>query len=275
MTPDYYRRVRELFEAALEQPSDQRTLWLEQACPDEALRGDVQRLLIADRISSEVIEESEPVSTSGTGVPNLEGRRIGPYRLQHQIGHGGMGAVYLAERADDAFRKQVAFKLLRPGLASPELFRRFQQEREILAHLDHPHIARLLDGGATPEGWPYFVMEYVEGKSIDQYCDERRLTISDRLSLFADVCSAVRYAHQNLVVHRDLKPANIFVTGAGIVKLLDFGIAKLLRSETEETGIPDPYRNAFNDAGVRQSRAGQGRTNYHGHRYLRSWSGAV
>src|SRR5262245_36800185 len=112
-----------------------------------------------------------------------------------------MGAVYLAERADDAFRKQVAFKLLRPGLTSPELLRRFQQERQILAGLDHPHIARLLDGGTATEGWPYFVMEYVEGQPIDQYCDERRLTVSDRLTLFANVCAAVRYAHQNLVVH--------------------------------------------------------------------------
>ena len=161
--------------------------------------------------------------------PSAAGSPIGPYRILQEIGHGGMGTVYLAERADNQYQKIVALKLLRGWSAGDErLVRRFLEERQILAGLDHPDIARLFDGGVTPDGLPWFAMEYVEGVPIDRYCDERRLPIEGRLELFCRVCAAVQYAHRNLVVHRDLKPANILVTADGGVKLLDFGIAKLL-----------------------------------------------
>ena len=155
--------------------------------------------------------------------------------LVREIGRGGMGAVYLAKRADDVFSKQVALKVLRPEYRDAKLLRRFHQEREIVARLDHPNIARLFDGGTTEDGLPYSVMEYVDGQPIDSYCDKRLLTISDRLALVRTVCAAAQYAHRHLVVHRDLKPSNILVTSDGQVKLLDFGIAKLLGVDTDDT----------------------------------------
>ena len=154
-------------------------------------------------------------------------RRIGPYKLIRELGHGGMGTVFLAARADEQFEKRVALKVVR-GSDSEEVVRFFRRERQILAGLEHPNICRLLDGGSTEEGLPYFVMEYVEGEPIDHFCDERKLSIPERLNLFEGVCSAVQYAHRSLVVHRDLKPGNILVTSEGVPKLLDFGIAKLL-----------------------------------------------
>jgi serine/threonine-protein kinase len=156
------------------------------------------------------------------------GTVIGPWRLVRELGSGGMGRVYLAERADGEFLQTAALKLLRPAAGSEEILRRFEQERQILASLDHPSIARLVDGGRTPDGRPYFVMEHVEGLPIDRYCDEERLSVEARLELFCQVARAVQHAHRNLVVHRDLKPSNIVVTVDGEVKLLDFGIAKLL-----------------------------------------------
>ena len=161
----------------------------------------------------------------------LEGQVIGPYKLIRKIGQGGMGAVYLASRDDDEYKKRVAIKLVKRGMDSEEVLNRFRHERQILASLDHPNIARLLDGGTTEDGLPYFVMEYIEGTPVDTYCDERRLSINERLNLFRKVCSAISYAHQNLVVHRDIKPGNILVTSNGEPKLLDFGIAKLLNPE--------------------------------------------
>jgi tetratricopeptide (TPR) repeat protein len=160
--------------------------------------------------------------------PDAAGQRIGPYCIVRSLGQGGMGEVFLAERADDQFRQQVAIKLVRRGLLSRQVRGRLRQERQILATLDHPNIARLFDGGSTPDGTPYIVMEYVDGEPIDIYCDKRGLGIEARLKLFITVCSAVHRAHQNLIVHRDLKPSNILVTADGTPKLLDFGIAKLL-----------------------------------------------
>ncbi|MGZ3480026.1 MAG: tetratricopeptide repeat protein [Myxococcaceae bacterium] len=168
----------------------------------------------------------ERASTLRSASSNIE-RRIGPYRLLKELGHGGMGTVFLAVRADEQFEKRVALKVVR-GSDSEEVIRFFRRERQILAGLEHPNIARLLDGGTTDDGLPYFVMEHVEGEPIDRYCDARKLSIPERLELFEGACSAVQYAHQSLVVHRDLKPGNILVTGEGIPKLLDFGIAKLL-----------------------------------------------
>jgi serine/threonine protein kinase len=169
---------------------------------------------------------------------SLEGRRLSGYTLIREIGRGGMGSVYLAERSDEMFHRQAAFKLILPPAGSAGIIARFQQEREILASLDHPNIAKLLDAGVTEEGWPYFVMEFVDGRPIHHWCDERKLNISERVKLFGGVIDAVRYAHRHLVVHRDLKPGNILVTNDGVVKLLDFGIAKVL-SGTTAGEIPD------------------------------------
>ena len=170
---------------------------------------------------------------------SMIGRRIGAYRLVAEIGRGGMGAAYLAERADQAYQKQVAIKLIKRGLDIDALLRRFRHERQILANLNHPNIAMLLDGGTTTEGLPYFVMEYVDGLPIDLFCDANKLSIRDRLVLFRPVCSAVHYAHQTRVIHRDLKPSNILVTAAGTPKLLDFGIARLL-DEDQSADASEP-----------------------------------
>jgi tetratricopeptide (TPR) repeat protein len=169
--------------------------------------------------------------------PDLAGQRFGPYRIVREIGRGGMGAVYLAERDDDQFKQLVALKILRGEFNPRDVSRRFLAERQILANLNHPHICRLLDGGATPSGEPYLVMDYIVGVPIDQYFQTRSFSVKDRIEIFRQVCSAVQYVHQNLIVHRDLKPGNILVTPAGEAKLLDFGIAKILKSDQ-----PDPTR---------------------------------
>jgi eukaryotic-like serine/threonine-protein kinase len=233
MTPERWKQVREVLEAALEVSAKERAALLDDACAeDAALRTEVEELLAAyeesflehtplDGINRQLAEEKSP-------EPSLEGHFIGAYKIIRELGKGGMGAVYLAMRADDEYQKRVAIKLVRRGMDSDYVLSRFRHERQILASLDHPNIARFLDGGATVEGLPYFVMEYIEGQPIDKYCDENRLTTVERLRLFQTVCSAVHYAHQNLIVHRDLKPGNILVTADGTAKLMDFGIAKLL-----------------------------------------------
>jgi non-specific serine/threonine protein kinase/serine/threonine-protein kinase len=160
--------------------------------------------------------------------PDIDGVRIGSYRLVKELGRGGMGTVYLAVRSDDSFQKRVALKVLKRGMDTDAIVRRFRNERQILASLDHPYISGLLDGGTTPEGLPYFAMEFVEGQPIDEYCEARRLDTTARLEMFTKICAAVQYAHQNLIIHRDIKPANVLVTADGTPKLLDFGIAKLL-----------------------------------------------
>jgi serine/threonine protein kinase len=233
MTPERFRQIRNLFEAVVERPPEARGTFLAEACVGDAdLRMEVERLLAAHRRDTDLL--------AGPAIPpanpqRLEGRHVGPYEILREIGHGGMGTVYLAVRADHAFRKQVALKIVRPVAGSEEVLRRFQREREMLATLDHPNIARLLDGGSTEDGLPYFVMEYVNGEPIDIYCDRHKLKVADRLELFRTVCAAVEYAHRSGIAHRDLKPANILVTGEGTAKLLDFGIAKLLRAGEDET----------------------------------------
>jgi serine/threonine protein kinase len=222
-----WEQMKELFASALAQEPGERSAFLRHACGDEALRAELEALLSSyesDKSSS----EDELPSASREEVP---GQKIGPYQVIRQIGVGGMGAVYLAVRADDTFNKRVAIKLVRAGVDTQAVLRRFRQERQILAPLDHPNITKLLDGGTTEQGLPYFVMDYVEGTRIDEYCDNHRLSVNERIRLFRDVCSAVQYIHQNLVVHRDLKPSNILVTAEGVAKLLDFGIAKLLKPE--------------------------------------------
>jgi len=244
MTPERYQQIEQLYHAALELDTSQRAAFLDRACVgDEGLRQEVESLIASheqtwDFMSAPAVEvAARALAEEQSG--SAAGRRIGPYRVIREIGHGGMGAVYLAARDDEQYQKQVAIKLIKRGLDSDLIVRRFRHERQILASLDHPNIAKLLDGGTTEDGLPYFVMDYVEGLPLTEYCDTRKLSTVERLGLFRAVCSAVHYAHQNLVVHRDLKPSNILVTAEGAPKLLDFGIAKLISpdpsSDTTET----------------------------------------
>ncbi|MEK6299117.1 MAG: protein kinase [Acidobacteriota bacterium] len=231
MTPERWQRIDKLFDETLLVEPPQRAAFLDEACADDSdLRGEIESLLDASHqaggfIESPLLSASE---NSGAYFASLAGQSLGPYRLLREIGRGGMGVVYLAARDDDQFQKQVAIKVVQAGPHSKDLLRRFRRERQILANLDHPNIARLLDGGTTEHGVAYLVMEYVAGTPITLYCDERKLSITDRLKLFRIVCAAVQCAHQSLVIHRDIKPGNILVSAEGEVKLLDFGIAKLL-----------------------------------------------
>ena len=226
-----WAQVQALFHEALESVPAERAAFLLRACAgDLALQRDVESLLAADDRAGEFIEQPAVafVPRHDLDFDAVIGRRIGAYRLVREIGRGGMGAVYLAIRDDEAYCKEVALKLLERGMATHFFVSRFRQERQILARLDHPNIAHLIDGGTTDDCLPYLIMEHVEGTPLDRYCDEHRLPTSARLTLFLPVCAAVHYAHQHLVVHRDLKPAHILVTSDGTPKLLDFGIAKLL-----------------------------------------------
>ena len=235
MTPERWAQIRQIFDGAIERPPKDRAAYLRVVCAgDDGVRREVESLLASHEDASGFL--AKPAADLGftrvyAGEESGEypaGFRAGPYQLEKRIGRGGMGSVWLASKADGP---KVAVKLVKRGMDTSEILRRFRMERQVLASLDHPNIARLIDGGSTPEGMPYLAMEYVEGTPIDQFCETRASAITDRLKLFRDVCSAVQYAHQNLVVHRDIKSGNILVTHAGVVKLLDFGIAKLLRTD--------------------------------------------
>jgi eukaryotic-like serine/threonine-protein kinase len=219
-------RERELFDRAIALPASERDAFLEQHCPDADMRARVRALLVASERAGDsfLARSAGELAVAGVG---RAGRRLGAYQIIREIGHGGMGAVYLATRADDEFQKQVAIKIVAAPLGDEDLIRRFRRERQILAELEHPLIARLLDGGTTDEGLPYLVMELVDGVRIDEYCRVNGLATRERLRLFLGVCEAVQYAHAHLVVHRDLKPQNILVTADGRPKLLDFGVATL------------------------------------------------
>ncbi|MEM1204321.1 MAG: serine/threonine-protein kinase [Acidobacteriota bacterium] len=228
MNPEQWQQVRRVLAEALEVEASDRPAFLDEACGDSTwLRDEVDSLIRSHDDATTFVDR--PIVDLTGGDSELE--RIGPYRLLEKLGQGGMGTVYLAERDDEAYRQKVAVKLLQRGRDSDELLRRFRGERQILAQLEHPHIARLLDGGSAEDGRPYLVMEHVRGQPIDVYCDRHQLGIPERLELFAQVCSATQFAHQSLVVHRDIKPGNILVTEDGEPKLLDFGIAKFLRPE--------------------------------------------
>jgi non-specific serine/threonine protein kinase/serine/threonine-protein kinase len=240
MTPQRWQQVDELFNAALDRPAEARAAFLDEACRDDAaLREQVEHYLDCHDAAGDFIEQPATAATLSLAPGEslklepdaMLGRQIGAYKLVRELGRGGMGAVYLAVRSDDQYQKRVALKLVKRGMDTDFILRRFRNERQILASLNHANIAQLLDGGTTEDGLPYFVMEYVEGQPITKYCDAQALSIEERLKLFRKVCSAVQYAHQNLVVHRDLKPSNILVTAEGVPKLLDFGIAKLLNPE--------------------------------------------
>lgn len=250
MTGEHWRVVKSIAADAFDVPEHERTAFIEARCAgDESLRHEVVALV--DSTVSAMHLYEHPIMTvdslrtvmteAENAATSFIGRRVGAYRLVAEIGRGGMGAAYLAERADDSFAHRAAVKLIKRGMDTDGILRRFLHERQILASLSHPNIATLLDGGTTDDHLPYFVMEYVDGEPIDRYCDGHRLNVLQRLSLFLSVCAAVEHAHDNRVVHRDLKPANILVTKGGVPKLLDFGIAKLLdtdRALQTEHGSP-------------------------------------
>ncbi|MFZ1011600.1 MAG: serine/threonine-protein kinase [Candidatus Sulfotelmatobacter sp.] len=231
---DSWNRVESVLNEALELKLEDRKSFLDRKCAgDPELRREVESLLASvDKslgfLEAPLYEVARQLAVESEGP----GSRIQAYELLKVIGEGGMGKVYLAARADDQYNKQVAIKLLQAGFAqTTAILLRFRSERQILADLDHPNIARLLDGGVTPSGLPFLAMEYVDGISIHQHCRQNGLSIEQRLRLFVTVCGAVDYAHKHLVVHRDIKPANILVTKEGTAKLLDFGIAKLVDPE--------------------------------------------
>jgi eukaryotic-like serine/threonine-protein kinase len=238
-TENNWDHIQQLFLAAADLAAEQRASYLDGACNgDAALRAEVESLLSYDDSAPgpriEISVEAAAQSLFAARGEELAGTLLGPWRVIREIDRGGMATVYLATRGDDEFEKRVAIKVVRPGMDTADLLERFRYERQILANLDHPYIARLLDGGSTAHGRPFLVMEYVEGQPIDAYCRQHELGIHDRCTLFLEVLEAVSYAHRNLVVHRDLKPGNIFVARDGLPKLLDFGVAKLLDTEGGE-----------------------------------------
>jgi serine/threonine protein kinase/tetratricopeptide (TPR) repeat protein len=248
MSPERWQEIEELFQAAVEMPPGQRDAFVsERSANDAELRSEVMKLLESDESAADFIEvpiwtDSRFLNTSakkelsnsidqqfnGNDRDNFIGKQIGVYKLTREIGRGGMGAVYLAERADGEFQQRVAIKLIKRGMDSDFIVRRFKHERQILASFEHPFIARLLDGGTTQDGVPYFVMEFVEGETLYNYADGKRLNTIDRLKLFQKICSAIDYAHEKKIIHRDIKPSNIIINKSGSPKLLDFGIAKIL-----------------------------------------------
>lgn len=248
--PERWRKVEETFHRALDLPENQRESWLDENCAgDDELRAEVRSLLESDGAAAGAFIGSEvqrAVMQLNDHATRDEGRRLGPYRLIREIGRGGMGAVYLAVRDDQQYESEVAIKLVRPGLDTDFILRRFRRERQILARLQHPNIARLLDGGTDDDGTPYLVMEYVRGVWITKYAEQQNLSVEDRLRLFLPVCAAVEHAHRHFIVHRDLKPGNILIDENGAPKLLDFGVSKLLLAtpgdpaETQGVGMITP-----------------------------------
>jgi serine/threonine-protein kinase len=232
-----WSEIERVFQAALEVPPAERNDWLTEHCgAAHELRHEVESLLAAESASADFLSPSDlPKAASmllseQTQLDQI-GRHIGRFTILKELGRGGMGVVYLAARDQDEFRQTVALKLIRRGLDTDDILRRFRNERQILASLNHPNIGKLFEGGTSDDGLPYFVMEYIDGRQLLQYCNEHELSVADRLKLFCSVCAAVQHAHQNLIIHRDLKPSNILVTAAGEVKLLDFGVAKVLNPD--------------------------------------------
>ena len=245
MTPDTWQRVKAVVGDALERERNERDAFVAAACGDDTtLRREVESMLALD---AEAIDRCVERLSDGRGLPDdaVTGTRLGSYEVVREIGRGGMGAVYLARRADEQFDKSVAIKILKRGTDTDEVLRRFRAERQILARLEHTNIARLFDGGTTEDGLPYFVMEHVVGERITDYCRASNLSVRQRVELFLKVCAAVEFAHRNLVVHRDLKPGNILVTAEGEPKLLDFGIAKLISTEADDAQLTITQQQRF------------------------------
>ncbi|CAN5266016.1 hypothetical protein BH10ACI1_BH10ACI1_23290 [soil metagenome] len=240
MTREQWQKVDEILQAVLEIKPEKRRGFLDEKCQTDAnLRREIESLLSFQTEVEDFIEEPAVSVVSETFLAfseeNLENLRIGNYKILREIGRGGMGAVYLAERADAEFEQKVALKIIKRGMDTDAVLSHFRRERQILAELNHPNIASLLDGGTTADGLPYFVMEYVEGLPLTAFCAANNLNENARLEIFRQVCAAVQYAHQRLVVHRDIKPSNILVSQDETPKLLDFGIAKLLTADVSQT----------------------------------------
>jgi non-specific serine/threonine protein kinase/serine/threonine-protein kinase len=255
MTPERWQQIKGVLDQALDLAPSERAALLDRVCStDSSLRKEVEVLLASDEeAGAEFLNEIRGLdlgtavgldASSATPAHNWIGRRVGPYKIVEQIGVGGMGEVYRAFRADDQYKKQVALKVVRGGQDSAFVVSRFRNERQILASLDHPNIARLHDGGTTEDGVLYFVMELIEGQPIDQYCIQHELSVPELLGIFLHVCSAVQYAHQRLIIHRDIKPGNILVASDGTPKLLDFGIAKILDTDAVAGGL-EPTLTVF------------------------------
>ena len=237
MSADRWHRLNELFHGAIAVGPDERAAYLtSESGDDQSLRREVEVLIDAHEQAERDSEALECLGRSLEGIAStaVGGRHFGPYRVVGEIGRGGMGAVWLAERDDGQFHQRVAIKLIKRGMDTAQVLERFRIERQILASLEHHNIARLIDGGTTDEGLPYFVMQYIEGQPIDLHAEARGLSVGERLGLFLHVCDAVSYAHRHLVVHRDIKPQNILVTADGVPMLLDFGIAKVLQAAGED-----------------------------------------
>lgn len=239
MQTENWKKVKDLLNEVLPLNSEERRKYFDDAKISDEIRTEVESLLDFEEESENLMQLSmveylkDFIASDELGEHNLVGQNIGVYKIVRELGYGGMGAVYQAERTDGKFEQQVALKLLKREMNTAALRRRFGQEREILASLEHPNIARLLDAGTTDDKIPYFAMEFVEGLPINDYCDKHNLDLTQRLELFIKVCSAVDFAHRNLIVHRDLKPSNILITDDGTPKLLDFGISKILSAEFE------------------------------------------
>jgi len=236
--PETWDQVKEILALALDQSPEERPEFICQACGDDAgLRAEVESLLLHHASADTLLENSPAANVLSFPSSIMPGKRIGSYRIVREIGQGGMAVLYLGERDDQNYRKQVAIKMVKPGIDTERVLDRFRNERQTLAAPDHSNIVKHLDGGTSEDGLPYLVMEYVDGIPVDQYCDLNRLSLDDRLRLFREICAAVHYAHEKLVIHRDLKPGNILITTSGEPRLLDFGIAKILNPECFQTPL--------------------------------------
>ena len=235
MTGEDYQKIKQIFNSALDLAPAERETFVANNCREHPdLSASVHKMLAAHLAAEDFFESPAVAYAPDFFDEDRSEQVIGNYKILRELGRGGMGAVFLAERHDAEFEQEVALKLIKRGMDTDEILLRFRRERQILAGLDHPNIARLLDGGTTGDGLPFFVMEYVNGSPISHFCREQQLDLSERLTIFRQVCSAVAYAHQHLVVHRDLKPSNILVTKDSTPKLLDFGIAKLMLPNEEQ-----------------------------------------
>ncbi|MDZ7682274.1 MAG: serine/threonine-protein kinase [Fodinibius sp.] len=239
-----WTKINRIVDTALDLNREERATYIKNECEDEALRRKVIELLdsIEQSKTEQFLEGTQAFpqnltedlrQTSAETNSSLLDKTIGNYKITALLGHGGMGSVFKAVRADGAYDSPIALKILRQGMDTPSNVSRFERERNILSKLDHPNIARLLDGGITENGLPYLVMEYVDGIPLHTYCEDHHLSIHDRISLFKEICAAVQHAQNNAIIHRDLKPSNILITNDGTVKVLDFGIAKLLKEDPE------------------------------------------
>ena len=237
MKPEEWEKVKDIFAVAIEQPAALRSKFLQDACgQDQFLRSEVESLLAASDEPEQIIEQNAFDLAAHIQTDSFVGKQFGNYKIIREIGRGGMGAVFLAERSDGEFEQKVALKIIRQSFSSAEMEKHFRRERQILASLNHPNIAKLLDGGVSVTGELFLAMEFIEGELLLDYVENRNLEINERLNLFLKICRAVSYAHQNLIVHRDIKPANILVVSDGEPKLLDFGLAKVLSENFASDG---------------------------------------